>query len=211
MAILKMQGGKLVLKGGKVSCTCCAPAGCCLYSAEGVVLGDITAENLPDSIVVSYDLLTNEIFTKVGSHYEFRAPGYDIDIEARQSLTDGLYYWWFVGVNGTTPINEELGQCLINGTSVADTFPDTLTATQSGNPNVATIHRLSTCNWLGGDWDPGSGEGDASLIFGLFDGVGVPNKWNISDQSGTIWTKDDPQNTPIGTYTNEFSTVTVSE
>ena len=46
MATVKMSGGKVVTKAGKVSCTCCA-AVCCMYPAESAVAAD-----LPDAITL---------------------------------------------------------------------------------------------------------------------------------------------------------------
>ena len=52
MATIKLQpSGAVVLKDGKVACSCCAqPSGCCPYPAQALVDGLYTYEDLPDAI-----------------------------------------------------------------------------------------------------------------------------------------------------------------
>jgi hypothetical protein len=51
--IVKRNGGKVILKGGKVSCSCCAvEPDCCLYPADK--LGDTyEVEDLPDAVTIN--------------------------------------------------------------------------------------------------------------------------------------------------------------
>jgi hypothetical protein len=55
MPTVKLQNGKVLLKDGKVSCTCCdgpEPEECCMYPADG--LGDTyDEEDLPDVILIN--------------------------------------------------------------------------------------------------------------------------------------------------------------
>ena len=60
MATIKLQpSGAVVLKDGKVACSCCAgPSECCMYPAEALADGLYSADDLPDTIILE---LTNQL------------------------------------------------------------------------------------------------------------------------------------------------------
>jgi hypothetical protein len=51
---IKTQGGKVITKGGKVSCECCGgEVSCCIYSARALANSLYDSHDLPDSISVN--------------------------------------------------------------------------------------------------------------------------------------------------------------
>ena len=55
MATIKRNGAKVVLKDGKVACSCCEePSGCCMYPATGLENELYTYEDLPDNLDYEY-------------------------------------------------------------------------------------------------------------------------------------------------------------
>jgi len=50
MATVKMNGGKVIMKNGKVSCSCCT--GCCMFAAQDLVNGLFTAADLPAAVTL---------------------------------------------------------------------------------------------------------------------------------------------------------------
>lgn len=66
MATVKLQGGKVVLKGGRVSCECCEePEECCAYPARAIENGVYTYEDLPDKLNYEYRPLDISLPTTV--------------------------------------------------------------------------------------------------------------------------------------------------
>ena len=50
---IKTQGGKVITKEGKVSCSCCEePESCCMYSAQNLMNGVYSAADLPDAVTI---------------------------------------------------------------------------------------------------------------------------------------------------------------
>ena len=50
---IKTQNGKVITKGGKVSCECCG--GCCMYSPRFWFQGMLTDQDYPDQVTLEYD------------------------------------------------------------------------------------------------------------------------------------------------------------
>ena len=106
MATVKMSGGKVVTKAGKVSCTCCA-AVCCMYSAQGFFDGGFLSTDLPDQVTIvnalsvinpPFDyLLFNGTLTQTGS-------GYSGTISWEYWVTD-------FGLDPPSPVLVESGTC----------------------------------------------------------------------------------------------------
>jgi hypothetical protein len=168
---IKTQGGKVITKDGKVSCTCCEELGCCMYPADRLWPGSsdpnnfFTLEDLPDTL---------ELQTEGGIFI------YEKDIQNIEGLTWKLYqsqedaedriiwnpdeipYGTLGCIDGEGPRYAAVpnvggvGCCLVDENSVfQDQFADTYTVTWSGafdgsNFNVV-VTRVSLCVWEGVD------------------------------------------------------------
>lgn len=120
MAIVKLQNRNVLLKDGKVSCSCCAPAICCLYPAQAFYEGVYLAADLPDAIELTCEAGTY-VLSKSGSTFTDGT----IVVDNYFSPVYGYAIWRiqhpippFLGCAS------EIGQCLINGTFSQDQFAD---------------------------------------------------------------------------------------
>jgi len=155
MATIKLQpSGAVVLKDGKVACTCCAQR-CCPYPAQALVDRLYTYQDLPDTVlgtgifgddnVVMSRLNPPQpsIASSGTSYYRgLSSDGFLVGI----GLRDGLE--WV----GTEVANEdaEFGECLISRLLIADQFAYSYTVTgPPGGP--VTVTRQSLCVWTGPD------------------------------------------------------------
>ena len=243
MATVKTQGGKVITKGGKVSCSCCE-TGCCMYPAQALGDGLYTVDDLPDSISVSLDgsnFYTFEKDSEDGNFYStqeinlfpagnLRIALFDTgnEYDPINSPEDFRYYWYLQEKNPDWSNAEGRGrlQCLIadaDGLTIEDQFADTYTLTynppQGGIPiqiiNNGIALRESLCVWNAGECEPGSF--GASLFYSEFRNkfvVGlseaIPEGGGFQCEAAGIYVKTGNQNTPLGTYSNDFETITVS-
>ena len=158
MATVKMSGGKVVTKAGKVSCTCCV---CCMYGAAYAV-----ASNLPEAIT----LIGVGSLAKSGTDYGNTTNGV--------ILESGVWAVYIEGVRTTQ-------DCLIDG-SVEDQFASTYLIHNfsfTGYCNEYTdptgdilVTRESLCLWSGSFealYDPEFSEPElvTVLIYISFDGT----------------------------------------
>jgi len=131
VATVKLSGGKVVTKEGKVSCTCC---GCCMYPATQAVAAD-----LPDAIT----LLGVGSLSKSGTDYGDTTNGV--------ILESGVWARYVGGVRTTKP-------CLIDGDGnktpgnnlVEDQFEPAYfvsNGVQYFPPLTCTVTRVSKCQW----------------------------------------------------------------
>jgi hypothetical protein len=78
---IKTQGGKVITKGGKVSCECCGEEEgiCSFYPAVGIEQGFYSEDDLPNEIFARYE---NEqyLFTKDGDSFYATIDGIDFRI-----------------------------------------------------------------------------------------------------------------------------------
>lgn len=183
---VKLQSGKVILKDGKVSCSCCEePGECCMYPAQALADGLYTADDLPDAVDFTYSASGNTFgpytLTRTGTTF-IGGPENEVKIE----LADDI---WVSGDGGG---GIESFPCLINETfqpsggggyeiTVEDQFADTYTVSGSIS---GTVTRESVCVWRG-----------AGLTLTNF---GYQWKVNGNNKSGL-------QNTPVGTYAGGFS------
>jgi hypothetical protein len=142
---IKRNGEKVILKGGKVSCSCCDEEECCMYPAQALADGFYSASDLPDAVTIS------------GVSYSRSGLGYG-------NTTNGVILEenvWARYTNGSRSSRA----CLIQG-GVEDQFADTYLATAvfsgsgaiqdsfgldfstDGTYNIE-ITRTSLCEWLG--------------------------------------------------------------
>jgi hypothetical protein len=204
MATIKLQpSGKVVIKDGKVACTCCAQPGCCPYPSQALVDGLYTYQDLPDTVLgtgIFGD--DNVVMSRLNppqpsidssgtSYYRgFSLDGSLVGI----GLRDGLE--WV----GTEVANEdaEFGECLISrlppstGGLPVDQFADSYTATDPSGDSI-TLTRESLCVWIGP-------EPDFYQLQYFDDSASEPVrcKWFFID---SLKDEGQFQNTPTGNYT----------
>ena len=169
-------GGRpsVILKNGKVSCSCCEAGQCCMYPAQALFDGLYTIDDLPDTIVeYPSDDSAPITFTKLSSPTPSQNPtvgaiSYYQGIDEIGSLVG-------VGLRegnewvGSEIGNEaaEFGECLISRFlpslpfGIGDPFADTYTVNsnleypweEQGNPITIpvngsfTLERFSLCQW----------------------------------------------------------------
>ena len=169
MATVKMSGGKVVLKDGKVSCECCAP-GCCMYSATALAAGDLVAADLPDAIT----LLGVGSLSKSGTSYGDTTDGviFETDVWAK----------YVGGVRSTF-------DCLIRGdgkfTAGDDAVEDQFSATYSVSvynthddsliEGPFTVTRHSLCGWASERAEP-----EDTWVSLSYSGFPFPDSWDCS-------------------------------
>jgi hypothetical protein len=208
MPTVKLQNGKVILKNGNVSCTCCdTEPDCCMYPADG--LGDTyEAADLPDELNIKWQEMVDDELTDifVGSISK-SGSGY---VSGTVSLTiiDGK---WTLTDTSTDPETVRVvGNCLIRGDgnltpgndTVEDQFADEynikfwsgdIIGTQFGDEY--TVTRISLCLW---------GFSDGSISIFLAYAFSFPNGWEITvqgtndstNQPGEFKYSVDPGTTP---------------
>lgn len=182
-----------------------------MYPASGLGTG-YTEDDLPETVSLTYDFAVSLILTKSGSifgpesvgSYEYRIThdpaGWQIEVQdsgGGWTILDSGIECLITGDGNLTPGDD----------TVEDQFEASYTVTWSINSESATVSRISLCEWFGGDLDPGSGEGDITILYNT-----ETNKFN-ADYLGARWEKTGDQSSPVGTYTAIFpatGTVTVS-
>jgi len=204
MATIKTQGGKIITKNGKVSCTCCAePGECCMYPAAALVASLYSYEDLPDAIDVGgieYTKLDPPESVGGFTRYYINANDEYLGIlegEGEDSL------WTYEGGGGPCLINAFNGE----GGEREDQFADTYTVSGPPGGDVA-VTRISLCEWEGLDscgnkvtltYNSGQFSTDALWVIGWLDYFGpVGDCIQLDASSGE---KSGFQNTPVGSYT----------
>ena len=200
---IKRNGDKVILKGGKVSCSCCEgppPPECCMYPAQALVDELYTVDDLPDEIFVISSLgnivlpvdRSGPIGDRGIKYYYGDIGGEEISVSLNTDLTEARWL-------GSAEV-DTIGGCLISkleiddpGGPTLDQFADTYTATDpQGNPPI-TLTRESLCVWRGP-------EPDLYTLRYLDDSAseGFKCKWAFID---SIKDEGQFQNTPTGNYT----------
>jgi len=206
--------GAIVLKNGKVSCSCCAQAGCCMYPAQALVDGLYTAADLPAEInALCLPGETGElVFNKSGSSY-FASSNYPWKCEIWLDPANNAG-WKFYRLEGEDwrPIQVEgQGQCLIfeyDACGVKDQFEACYKIYLynpffGSNSYFATVYRKSLCNWtnfVGFDENgrPSFG-GDSSGAELRFSDAN--QKWDADLAEVPFYFEKSPhQDTPAGAY-----------
>lgn len=207
MATIKIQGGKVITKDGKVSCSCCEKPECCMYPAQALADGLYTAADLPDAVTVD-----GVSYSRSGSSYGNTVNGVIFETNV-----------WAKYRNGSRSSRP----CLIQS-GVEVQFADTYTVASCSYAPVigASVTRVSLCVWQGTYLDPENPYADgpqnvlliycpgtfigcgAGEIFENGSGVEVPYFYATIDigGSGGFYSKKTPlSNTPAGSYSGEFS------
>jgi hypothetical protein len=188
MATVKLHyDGKVILKDGKVSCSCCDSA-CCMYPAQGFLDGDYAEDDLPDEILVTYDLLTSEPFSKQsGGYYTDDATGTFFIVAYNEPTSSKT--WCFCSTASPTGDQDAISSCLITGdgnlTPGDDAVEDQFESTYSIGGD--TVTRVSLCVWTGSK----SGGGTWTLKYNS-----TTAKWNLNGHEKSSGN----QSSPTGTY-----------
>ena len=210
MATIKLQpSGAVLLKDGKVSCSCCEV--CCPYPAQALVDGLYTYEDLPDAIDIEgleFTKLDPPQFLGGVTIYYIYPNNEDFNLEGGYSLsindfTSGSFW------------ASDFGQdfCLLNDATYKDQFADSYNWLSddpfSGdpyNPVSTTVTRVSLCRWEGPRLPFGGFFCRPALI--LYKGLNdVPNEyafvWRMQWEGDIAETAGDKigfNNTPVGEY-----------
>jgi hypothetical protein len=124
---IKRNGEKVILKGGKVSCSCCDEEECCMYPAQALADGFYSASDLPDAVTIS------------GVSYSRSGLGYG-------NTTNGVILEenvWARYTNGSRSSRA----CLIQG-GVEDQFADTYTVDIASGALVVQVERFAVYGWI---------------------------------------------------------------
>lgn len=197
---VKTQGGKVILKYGKVSCSCCEPE-CCLYAADQFGV-DYTADDLPDAVDL-VDPVGIEFInaTRSGTTYEaLDGNGNPMALEHTDSGWR-LAYINYPDLGDPTPY-ENTVDCLIGDYDdgqylVQDQFSDQLLVEFEGEAESVTRRELCA-------WDAEDGVCDLIRVFYNSDTC----EWQVelqnceTDPGFNLAVKDGNQNTPVGSYNN---------
>jgi len=211
---LKRNGEKLILKDGKVSCTCCEPD-CCMYPANG--LGDTyNADDLPDTVYAKWQSRIDGTMAKSGSGYESDTvvirrnstntawEFYDSDDDATRTIGNCLIR----GDGGLTPGNDTVEDRFADCYEV--NFGDNVLYPPPGGPPYA-MTRISLCEWSRLHEEERFGERwtytwtlrfyPASQTFGfIYEQV----QGEINDSFAESFTKKGSNNSPAGDYEDDI-------
>jgi hypothetical protein len=148
--VKRNASGKVVLKGGKVSCSCCdgiiIEPTCCMYPAEQ--LGDTyVVADLPDYVFAKWLDKVDGTMTKSTSEYSFGT------VIIRRNETGTA--WEFFDADDDR--RSTIGNCLIRGDGgltpeddrVEDVFADSYVISFSayGVMESVTVYRSGLCSW----------------------------------------------------------------
>jgi hypothetical protein len=184
---VKRNGEKVILKDGKVSCSCCDEEECCMYPADRLGV-DYQAEDLPDSLAIS-DVEQSDF----SGEWEKSDSGYQRD-GYTLSVVNGQ--WVIEGFTRTITV----GLCLIADlaqATILDQFADTYTVEIINDVEYSgtyTVNRESLCVWSGAS-ETGL---EVKLLYRLFGGGGLGVFWEI--QIVDIPWRKTIGNTPAGEY-----------
>jgi hypothetical protein len=236
---IKRNGEKVILKGGKVSCSCCEePEECCMYPAQALVDGGYTVDDLPDEVLYNDDDRPPTLIQKVpdgsfpgGVVYRWPEDGSDdaglIFIRINADVETSI--WEFgddAGEGGSLCLIQGDGNLTPGDDLVEDQFADTYTVTYGSIQfvNSGSLQRTSLCVWDTGpcEWLGSFTQGwSAEMIYGDQTESAEEYRYkfriilNEPDPEGScngagVFVKTGDQNSPAGTYSDGLATITVS-
>ena len=186
MPTIKMSGGKVVTKAGKVSCSCCDLT-CCMYSANAFANGVFTVADLMDEITV-FDGFS-------GTPYVLQKQDPPLDLGFGPvvyfSNVANSVFVYFDSSSGShlwnIPISLASFPCL-TGAGTAYEPEDEFEATYSVTGTLTgTVTRSSTCVW--------------SV-------TGITLRWNSTTQKWNVNGNEKSsgnQSSPVGSYNGGFA------
>jgi hypothetical protein len=226
MPTIKLKNGSVILKDGKVSCTCCE--GCCMYEAG--LLGDTyTVDDLPDAILIDGENAgkVSSIPNRGSIEVGYWKGGTPADGDYCVAHTGGTS-WRFEQYNADSEEWNEIGEssdCLFGGLFkpsgylVEDQFADTYTLKAFGPvggfvfgdceffslPADVVLARVSLCVWQapGVDVDVFGGSPPCDVGYSVettatlsFSGT----EWGVGIGGYSSPKTSGNQNTPVGEY-----------
>jgi hypothetical protein len=227
---IKRNGEKVILKGGKVSCSCCeGPGECCMYPAQALADGLYSASDLPDALShISRNGTIRNIFRSGTDYLVADGPLGKIGAEF-DATGSSIPLWLFYDDAGSQAGSRCLFQKFAGlppGYPVEDQFADTYTASgvpaPGGGTESVSLSRISLCVWQGVDSCGGpvllSYDGIASAgplgTYHWYIGWEEYPFFNLfgcnSDLEAGSAEKTDPQSSPAGSYVNVNVNITVS-
>lgn len=172
---IKRNGDRVILKDGKVSCSCCAGPGCCMYPAQALADGLYSASDLPDQIVFNWaepdGPPISTVIDRSGSQYETNVGTTNLVVRIESNPLNPSVYFWYRQVSGPLfpSADSATNPCLIWGDGglipqndlIEDQFADTYTVNanleypweEQGSPITIpvngsfTLERFSLCQW----------------------------------------------------------------
>jgi hypothetical protein len=197
---------KVVNGQRRVSCSCCpSDVECCMYPAAQLGVG-YGSDDLPDSVLAPINADEFGIYTRDGSRFVGTFTGDDgsIGLEVIVATSSFGATGWTLRAEGGT-VTEGTFPCLFGQDELQtqDNFADTYTADLVGR----VVERKSLCVWEDGGFVLVYTTPESIDAFDVFGGYTGPlYKWVAQgkflqpDEGGGFWVKDDPQNSPVGTY-----------
>lgn len=225
---VKRNGDRVILKDGKVSCSCCEePGECCMYPAQALADGLYSANDLPDQIVFRWrepgGPFINTVIDKSGSQYEIDVSTSfgtttNIRVRVESNPSNPSVYFWQYQLSGPLFPSSDSGSnpCLIRGDGgltpgndrIEDQFADTYTVTinpPDDNAGTYTVTRRSICVWSTQVQESGEPAGLKLSYIDAVIGGGFAYTWEI--ELDTSYIKDGFANTPTGDYSGGNATV----
>lgn len=218
MATIKRNDDRVILKDGRVACSCC---GCCFYAAFAYEQGLYTFEDLPDEVIMFHNDTQDGQLAGPITVLKGATPIFDPEYgpffygnapnpPGTGTLAPRIIYAideWIVGVNQIDP---GLGSCLILDKFTITPTPATPTrgsiwifdnfadAYSISGPISGTVTRTDLCTWRG-DGLILRYDGRINQIGNEFIPVGT-FKWRVNGNN-----KSGFQNTPVGSYAGGYS------
>ena len=229
MATVKMSGGKVVTKEGKVSCTCCA---CCMYprAAFGEGLegdGTFGVADMPEKLNVNFPEGSGEWTLDASQGIYCPSGSYVLGELGYGYAESGDWVLWYPDPLGETYTSRPISPCLITGdgnlTPGDDTVEDQFSATYTVNNFFFTgycpeyddgspydnivLERSSLCGWGPTNFEVlyKNELGEYSYVTAamslFFDGIsGALNATGPQCSTGDISQTESPHPDPTGHY-----------
>lgn len=215
MASIKLQGGKVITKNGKPSCTCCITE-CCMYPAQELIDGIYSDDDLPDELEYFYNFqgapAGSIILQRSGQVYSAALGDVQFNVQIQASR-------WVYTVTSTPQQYTPNGAspCLfldILGYPLKDTFPDILYVSATflsnngeGSFSNRPITRTDLCRWAGAS-------NTVLRYISPTSPIQPPRDMWLLEFSGIDGTFPAPDGqrlkTPIGSYLNRFDVINIS-
>lgn len=182
------------------------PVDCCMYITDFGVLPYPEAD-LPEAV----DLYINEIFSRelILNVVEYRST--DMLAQLSYLLSEG---WQLYISNTLVPApggNTTSFPCLISSVydsvgnlyEIKDQFPASVTFHKSGRPSFGPFERQSLCSWAY-TYEISPGLNDIAVLY-YYES---DNHWYMNSGVTSLVSKTDPQNGPLGDYSDGWSATT---
>jgi hypothetical protein len=149
---IKRNGEKVILKGGKVSCSCCeGPGECCMYPAQALADGLYSASDLPDALShISRNGTIRNIFRSGTDYLVADGPLGKIGAEF-DATGSSIPLWLFYDDAGSQAGSRCLFQKFAGlppGYPVEDQFADTYTVDIASGALVVQVERFAVYGWI---------------------------------------------------------------